>query len=372
MSASGDSQPAWWDVAIEGMPHFDTAMKRIYAWFDRAIIDRPPVRFVAHNAFVEEANTAYPSDNIRERWFDVEFQVDTYLKSIEGKTYRGETFPVFWPNLGPEIYAAFYGAELEYGEVTSWSIPFVKQWEDADRLTLDMTSSYFATLEALTELALERCAGKSLVGYTDLHPGVDCVAAWRDPQQLCLDMLENPAQVKRLINLAIHDFDMIYSHFDAMLKARKQLSVSWMGIPSFGRMHIPSCDFSALISPKMFEEFCLPVLQHEVTMMTHNVFHVDGKGVARHIDAILDVPGVHAIQWVQGVGDDYPIMQWVPFIKKVQARAPIIVDLDKRDLDSFMDAVEPEGIFLWIATETEDEEHEILKRVAHWAGKRVH
>lgn len=366
------TQPVWWDVDIEGMPQFDAAMQRVYAWYARAIIDRPPVRFVAHNAFVDEANTAYPSDNLRDRWFDAEFQVDTYLDSIAGKTFRGETFPVFWPNLGPEVYAAFYGAELAYGEVTSWSKPCVETWDDAGTLKLDMANVTFNKLEELTHLALDRCAGKSLVGYTDLHPGVDCAAAWRDPQQLCIDMLENPDEVHRLIEIAIRDFEDIYTHFDAMLKAKGQLSVSWMGIPSFGRMHIPSCDFSALISSRMFETFCLPVLQREVNTMTHNIFHVDGKGVAKNIDMILDVPGVHAIQWVQGVGTDYPIMQWIPFIKKVQARAPIIVDLDKRDLDAFMDAVDPEGIFLWVATENEDEERAILKRLSQWVGTRVY
>jgi hypothetical protein len=101
--------------------------------------------------------------------------------------------------------------------------------------------------------------------------------------------------------------------------------------------------------------------------MTHNIFHLDGKGVARHIDAILSVPEVHAIQWVQGVGDDLPIMQWVPFIKEIQARGvPVIVDLSKDELDEFMTAMEPEGLFLWVATETEEEELDLLKRVETW------
>jgi hypothetical protein len=140
-----------------------------------------------------------------------------------------------------------------------------------------------------------------------------------------------------------------------------------MGIPSFGRMHIPSCDFAALISPRHFQEFALPILQREVQSMTHNVFHLDGKGVARHLDAILSVPEVHAIQWVQGVGDDLPIMQWVPFITEIQARGvPVIVDLSKGELEGFMAAMEPEGLFLWVATETEEEELELLKRVETW------
>ena len=244
------------DVELGGMPGFEMAMERVYAWYEGAIIDRPPVRFVAHNAFVEQANTAYPSDNLKDRWFDAEFQVDTYLKSIEGQTFRGETFPVFWPNLGPEVYAACYGAELTFGEVTSWSTPFVQDWADMDRLKLDLNNEHFTKLEELTRLALEKCRGKSLVGYTDLHPGVDCAAAWRDPQHLCLDLYDAPDQVKQLIELAIADFEQFYIHFDAMLKAENQLSVSWMGIPSFGKMHIPSCDFSALISHDFACRYC--------------------------------------------------------------------------------------------------------------------
>ncbi len=365
------TQQDWWTVELEGMPDFEAAMKRVYAWFEGEIIDRPPIRFMAHNAFVEQANQAYPSNNLKDRWFDAEFQVETFRKSIEGQRFYGETFPVFWPNLGPEVYAAFYGATLEYVEVTSWSVPFVRTWDDMARLKLNMNNEYFRTLEKMTRLAIEQLAGKALVGYTDLHPGVDCAAAWRDPQQLCIDLIESPEQARQLIHIAINDFERIYDHFDAMLKAAGQLSVSWMGIPSFGRMHIPSCDFSALISPRLFEEFCLPVLQREVKTMTHNIFHVDGKGVARHLEMILSVPEVHAIQWVQGVGDDQPIMQWVPLIKRIQARRPVIVDLNKRELDDFMAAVEPEGIFLWVAADSEEEQQDLLRRVARWGGRRV-
>jgi hypothetical protein len=353
-------------LELETMPGFDMAMKRVYAWFEGAIIDRAPIRFMAHNAFVEEAQAAYPSDNLRERWFDAEFQVETFVQSIRGKTFQGETFPVFWPNLGPEVYAAFYGATLEYGDVTSWSIPAVRDWDDMARLKLDMQNVYFKKLDEMTRIALERCPGQFMVGYTDLHPGVDCAAAWRDPQQFCLDLIENPDKAAALIEIAIADFETIYDHFDDMLKVQRQLSVSWMGIPSFGRMHIPSCDFSTLISPQMFQQFCLPVLQREVKTMSHNVFHIDGRGVARHRDTIFSVPEVHAIQWVQGVGDDLPIMQWVPLIKEIQAQKPVIVDLNKRELDDFMAAVRPEGIFLWVASDDEEEERALLKRVEKW------
>lgn len=361
---------AWWTVEIEGMEDFDLSMQRVYAWYENEIIDRPPVRFMAHNAFLdaatEDISDLSPSEK-KAWWFDVEAQVDLFTRSIEGRRFHGETFPVFFPNLGPDVYAAFYGAELEFGEVTSWSTPFVKQWEDISQIKLDMGNEYMLKLEALTQAALERCPGKFLVGYTDLHPGLDCVAAWRDPQQLCLDMVDNPEQVKELSELAIADFELIYNRFDKTLKEHKQPSVSWMGIPSFGRMHIPSCDFSTLISPAFFEKFGLPILEREVQSMTHNIFHVDGWGVAKHIEAILSVPQVHALQWVQGVGDDQPIRQWVPFLKTLQARGvPVIVDLSKTEIFDFMTEMKPEGIFLWVASDNEEEERYILEQVSKW------
>jgi hypothetical protein len=140
-----------------------------------------------------------------------------------------------------------------------------------------------------------------------------------------------------------------------------------MGIPSFGRMHIPSCDFSTLISPKFFNEFGLPILRCEVRTMTHNIFHVDGKGVAKHLEAILSVPEVHALQWVQGVGDDLPIRQWMPFLKELQAqRVPVIVDLNMNELDAFIAEMKPQGLFLWVSTDNEEEEIEILNRLNKW------
>lgn len=355
---------------IVGVADFDKSMDRIDAWYQNQILDRAPIRFMAHNAFLQQASEDISSLSPADRkawWFDVETQVELFARSIQGRRFFGETFPVFFPNLGPEVYAAFYGAELVFGEVTSWSVPLIRDWQDIDRLQFDRDNIYFRKLEELTACALERSQGRFMVGYTDLHPGIDCAASWRDPQQLCLDLFDAPEQVKRLAQIAIADFTEIYDHFDAILKRAGQLSVSWMGLPSRGKMHIPCCDFSSMISPAFFKEFVLPVHRQELGGMTHNVYHVDGKGVARHLDDIIELGDIHAVQWVQGVGDDQPIMQWLPLIKRLQERQmPVIVDLNKKELPRFIEAISPEGIFLWVAADDEEEEQRLLKLVEGW------
>ena len=361
---------ASWSLALEGMPQFDVAMQRVYAWYANEIIDRAPVRFIAHNAQFDNEpalGSRLSTAQLRERWFDAEYQVDQYIRSIAGKRFHGETFPVFYPNLGPDVYAAFYGTELTFHEVTSWSSPVVHNWEDMEGLALDMENAYMAKLNEITRCALEQCDGQFMVGYTDLHPGVDCAMAWRGSQQLCIDLITEPEQVRALIDLAIKDFERIYDHFDAVLKAANQLSVSWLGVPSFDKMHIPSCDFSAMISPTFFADFCLPVMQREVAHADQNVYHVDGPGVANHLDFILAEPRIQAIQWVQGQAEDRSIMQWVTLIERVQtAGKSIIVDLQPHELDPFMAAVEPKGIYLWISADDEEEQLRILERVKRW------
>jgi len=191
--------------------------------------------------------------------------------------------------------------------------------------------------------------------------------AWRGVERFCMDLIDAPEQARQLIDIAYADFHMIFDHFDGILKAAHLPSMCWIGLPSFGKFHVPSCDFSAMISSRHFAKFSLPILQDEVKPMDHVVYHVDGRGVARHLDHILSVPEINGIQWVQEMGDDRAIMQWVPLIKRIQdAGKGVIVDLQVDELEPFLDAVEPEGIFLWVGTEDEDEQLGIIKRLERW------
>jgi hypothetical protein len=357
-----------WDMELQYKPDFSKAMERVYAWYNGEIIDRAPVRFVLHNAefnVVKQNKKVWKS--LKDRWYDVEYQVETFIENLAKQKFIAETFPVFWPNIGPSVFSAFYGAHLEFGEITSWCEPSIHDLNQVTNLKLDMNSEYFQKIIELTDYALERCDGKFMVGYTDLHPGVDCVAAWRDPQELCMDFYDEPDAVKKAISTAMKDFQEVFDFFDKKLKEKKQLSVTWMGIPSFGKMHIPSCDFSSMISPSHFDEYCLPALKEEVKPMTHNIFHLDGKGVARHLDRILELPEIQAIQWVQGEGTDTPIMQWVPLINKIRnAGKSVVVNLQKNELDSFMQEVRPEGIFICVDASSNEEQENILRRIEKW------
>ncbi len=100
--------------------------------------------------------------------------------------------------------------------------------------------------------------------------------------------------------------------------------------------------------------------------MTHTVFHVDGKGMLRHLDRLLAIPEIQAIQWVQGVGDDAPILQWLHVIKKIRAAGKgVIIDLQLDELEPLISATDPEGLYLCIPA-PESIQPDIIKRLEKW------
>jgi hypothetical protein len=348
-------------------PDFDTCMARINAWYEQRIIDRPPVRFFHHDIEYEKHRTVKgPWKTIEDRWLDVDFQVQTFIDSLETTEFPGETFPIYWPNLSALAYNLFLGQPAVFDDVTAWTHPCIDDLEDLPSLKIQWDGEYFKAVEAMTQRALELAEGKFMVGYTEMYPGIDCAAMLRGSEKLCLDLILQPEPLKHLIDLAFDEFPQVYNHFDRILKEHNQLSATWMNLPSFETFNILACDFATLISPLHFEEFCMPIIRKQAKLFKHNVFHLDGPGVARHVDAILTLPNLQAINWEQGYGINEPIMQWLPLIKKIQeAGKSVIVDLKRHELDEFMKKVDPTGILLRIPAKP-SEQKDILERVSQW------
>ena len=358
---------------IESMQDYDGAIKRVEAWYRGEVYDRPPVRFARNHLLYDQSLKLDRSkwETLRDRWFDAEYQVDRAIARLEKGSGLGETFPVFWPNLGSEVYGAFFGMELEFSEVSSWAVPVLKNSEDifgAEKLVFSENNAYYQNIMEQTRIALEKCKDRYIVGVTSWATGIDTVAGWVDPENLVKDILSYPEAVHNLLKKSQESFRDIYDNFYNLISLEYgHPSTSWLGIPTVsGKGHIMQADFSSLISTDLFDEFCRPSLEFEAQMMDRTIFHMDGRGVANHIESILTIDNLQAVQWEQGLGADTPIMQWAGIIKLIQSQGrSVIVYLTVDELESFMSEIKPEGIFLCISAE-ESVQEDILERLLHW------
>ena len=352
-------------------PDFDQVLERYEAWWDCQIVDRPPVWLTWQRPENERVGEpAKEHTTLRERWMDAEFQVACVEERLHNTVHDADALPLAWPNLGPDVFAAWYGCPLAFGETTSWSEPILHGWDDASvaGLQLDMDGLYFRKIMEMTDALVDAGKGRFIVGYTDLHGGADAIAAFRDPQQLCIDMVEHPAEVQALCDRITGDFLRVYDVFHERLSAAGMPSITWMGCPSRGRHHVPSNDFSCMISDQMFQDVFLSGIIRECRHMDRCIYHLDGPQALRYLDTLLAMPEIHAIQWVPGAGQD-DWKRWIEVYQRIQAAGKaFVVSVPPEDLGRFFEVLRPEGAWLRIESfeGARDEADQLLADVARW------
>ena len=357
-------------MPIEHVPDWEKRLARQDAFWAGQIIDRPVVTFGLPKkqpdpAFPKPAPRQWPT--LRDRWFDAEYTARQMLACVRSIDYYGDALPATFPNLGPEVFSAFFGMELEYGESTSWSIPNLEDWADVDPIRFSEDNIYFKTLNEMTDVMLEIGRGQFYVGLTDLHPGGDAIAAFRDPQDLALDMIEHVDQVKALLTRVNETYFKVYDLLYDRLVAAGQAISTWAGIVSTKKWYVPSNDFSCMVSREMFDDVFLPGIVEECRFLEASIYHLDGPGALQHLDSLLEIPELNAIQWVYGSGHGGP-SDWMDVYKKCQAAGKgLQLGLSVDELDLFMDALRPEGLWIGLGG-VKDADHAgaVLKKVASW------
>jgi len=351
-------------------PNYQQTRDRIEAFWKREVLDRPLTMFTIARP-LEEQIALPPSHHVSpsERWLDAAYQAESALARLSNIDFTiGDALPIAYPNLGPEIFSAFYGCPVHFGDWgTSWTDPILDDWADADQLTLDWNHPYLLRLDEMTDALLEMGRGKFITGMTDWHPGGDALAAFRDPQRLAVDLIEHPVEVKQLLARVEADYFKMYDHFYKKLRAAGQPITSWLPLLADGKYYIPSNDFSIMISQRMYEEFFLPGLIRECQYLDRSIYHLDGPGALRHLDSILAIPELDALQWVFGAGNE-GFERWVWVYQKAQAAGKgIQVTCTLEEVEQVMQVLSPRGLFLDVSNvPNRDAGEELLRRLERW------
>jgi hypothetical protein len=220
----------------------------------------------------------------------------------------------------------------------------------------------------MTDALLEAGKERFIVGMTDWHPGADCIAAFRDPQNLAMDLITARPQVETLLKRIETDYFAIYDMFYNKLRAAGQPITAWTPLISEGKYYIPSNDFSIMISKAMFNEIFLPGLANECRFLDRSIYHLDGPGALRHLDAILAIPELNALQWVPGAGNE-DFSRWIEVYRKAQAAGKgIQVICSVHEIDEIIASLNPRAVFLSISgVDHIDTANNILRALERWA-----
>jgi hypothetical protein len=355
-------------MPIEHVPDWEKRIARQDAFWSCQIIDRPLVWVTVprkKEVVPWPKEKTYPS--FRDRWIDTQRVVELAVARALNTDWLGDSLPTAWPNLGPEVFPAFFGQDLEFTETTSWSVPILHDWKYADRIRFSPDNVYYNKLKEMTRALLDAGRGKFYTGLTDFHPGGDCIAAWRDPQNLAIDMIEHVEDVKRLLRYVDQVYLQVYDEFHDWLASEGQAINTWAGMVSTKKWYVPSNDFSCMISKAMFDDVFLPGIAAECRHYQASIYHLDGPGALQHLDSLLSIPELCAIQWVYGAGRGRA-SDWLDVYRRCQAAGKgVQIWVDPDEIDTIMENLRPEGVWLGI-NGAKDAEHArcLIEKVAKW------
>ena len=345
------------------------AQERMTAWWSGEIVDRVIIHVTAPR----------PDTTGDDQWSNWSLvhnltQPETVIQEFERHCRRtyfgGEAFPSLWINFGPGVMAAYIGAVARIREDTVW-FETPKAWDQVfASAKFDPDNEWWKLTQEITAKVTEAAAGRFFVGITDLGGNLDIAASLRGTQDLVYDLKDHPDNVKAICQRTNQLWFRYYDRLRQIIHQKMAGTSSWMGIWSPQRWYPLQCDFAAMLSPRLFEEFALPYLAEQCRWLDHSVYHWDGPGQIPHLDLLLDVPELDGIQWTPGEGEPgCGSPKWFPLYKRIQEQGKLLVLIDrvqKDEVEQLMAELKPEGMLIRTECDSEEEARDLLQKVEKW------
>jgi len=240
-------------------------------------------------------------------------RIDHHLSSFE---FMGDAFPSYClSSFGPGIVAAFLGARLENSTGGVWFHP-QKEIELSElHFEYNEDNIWLNRIKDICREGMKRWQGQVNVAMPDLGGTLDVLSTFRPGESLLMDLYDEPDEVKRL-TWEIHDlWHRFYNEINDVLKPVNPGYSDWSQILSSTPSYVLQSDFSYMIGPEMFGEFVLEELAASCKKLSHSIYHLDGVGELPHLDQILSIAELGAVQWVPGDGKP-EVFEW----PEIQAR----------------------------------------------------
>ena len=125
-----------------------------------------------------------------------------------------------------------------------------------------------------------------------------------------------------------------------------------------------------MISPDQFREFVQPSLRRQCEILDHSLYHLDGPDAIRHLDAILEVEELDALQFTAGAGQTPPSdPKWDSIHDKVKAAGKCLwIRIRGKCFEELKNAAQHQvdrhgrdGLYLQFPPMTEAEGRELLR-----------
>jgi hypothetical protein len=163
-------------------------------------------------------------------------------------------------------------------------------------------------------------------------------------------MIETPELVEeRLweINEAFFAaFDIIYNRIK---DESGGMAFAYFRLWGPGKTAKVQCDASAMFSPTMFQQFVVPPLTQQCEWLDFSMYHLDGTQAMGHLDALLEIEALDAIEWTPQAGEEQGgSPEWYDLYRRIKRGGKSVqaISVKLGEVIPLIEAVGPEGLFI--------------------------
>ncbi len=261
---------------------------------------------------------ALKSKDMEDKYLNAERIVERFRYFCETHEFLAESFPNLSIDFGPGSMAAYLGCNIVFKNNTVWFEEFVKDWLEYKDLEYDPGNEWFKKHIELFKKVKELAGDDFYIGIPDIMENIDVLASMRGAQSTIFDMVDEPEEITRRIQQINDIYFKYYDQFYNIVKDEKNGSCyTVFQIWGPGRTAKLQCDFSAMMSPDNFREFIQDSLKEQAKQLDHVLYHLDGPDAIKHVDALMEIEGIDALQWTSGdYGHDGTFEEWYQIYDK--------------------------------------------------------
>ncbi len=356
-------------------PDWEETKQRYEAWWAHQYFGRCALAVTAPKAGVPPADPPALPEKVEDRWLDFDYLHRANEYRLSRTYFGGEALPRWVAGYpGWDFIPAFLGAHVTLDEATGWVEPLYASGslEDLDHESLKISedSRWWRKAQEMVAFAAEESRGKSLAGTQAIGGCGDTLAGLRSTNQLLLDVIDCPERVREIELYLMRMWIEVYSVMYDLIKEVSQGSTSWFALWSPGKFYAAQNDFAYMISPAMYREIFLPAIEMQTEFLDHCVYHVDGIGNFAHVDALLELPNLQALQILPGAGKPSPL-HYMDLLKKVQAAGKNLhISIPAHEVESALESLSARGLFIQTHVDSEDEARALLANAEKWSVDR--
>ena len=306
-----------------------------------------------------------PPRTQEEAYLDAEYREPAILDYLQHTQYDLDGFPSVGAPFGAQGLCSILTGYYRLAPTTIWyesDPPYIENIDDHPPFRLDKNSEVYRFIDEIADRMLTH-SDICVTEITNIGCTFDILSAMIGSQNMLYEMADHPDKVKKLRDEFIPVWVEYYLYLSQKLMNGQGCVSSWMPVWSDVPYYPIQCDMSAMISPEMFREFVLPDLAYRSGVMGRTVYHLDGPDEIRHLDMILSLPRLNAVQWVAGAGNPISCDPcWYEMFRQIQAAGKgIILNewVPHENLENLLRNVDQRGLYLITSARDEQEANEI-------------